>query len=363
MPENNLFKSPPVLHEGISYEEWKRDLEIWQLLKCATAEEEGPLIYRTLSGQAKASVNDLTPAQIGANDGLQQIITRLEKLYLSDANQRIFKILDKFEKFKRPNSMSISNFILQFENLHNSVKAHKCTYPDGVLAYRLLKSANLSPHHEEMCKATVETGKWSYQTVVDQLKKIFNEVPAIENTPAVKLESTFHATSQSSCPTCNCTEKDSREYEDYYLEEPDCRIPEVEGKPDISLNPDCPSCPTHDQHDVYYTPFNKSNRYRNQNKPNFNKPFQRRPNFQPNSFRPPSGYQNITSRSQFDDSRSPTPSEFKSLKSQYNNDPCVTNPKDTKGNYTICRRCRSIYHWVTDCPHVPEGSNTYFTAT
>ena len=73
--------------------------------------------------------------------------------------------------------MTMSNFILQFENLHNKVKAHKCTYPDGVLAYRLMKAANLSTKDEQLCRATVETGKWSYETVVDQLKKIFSEVP------------------------------------------------------------------------------------------------------------------------------------------------------------------------------------------
>ena len=195
-PGNRVFfKSPPTLREGESYEEWKRDLEIWQLLKCATKEEEGPLIYRTLTGRAKAAVKDLTPAQIGAADGLKSIITRLEKLYLSDANQRIFVALDKFEKFKRPNSMSISDFILAFENLHSAVKNHQCTYPDGVLAYRLLVSANLTPEHERLCRATVETGKWTYENVVNQLKKILNEMPPTSNTPAIKLENTFHATS------------------------------------------------------------------------------------------------------------------------------------------------------------------------
>ena len=40
-----------------------------------------------------------------------------------------------------------------------------------------------------------------------------------------------------------------------------------------------------------------------------------------------------------------------SLKAKYNPDANVPNPKDNKGNFTICRRCRSIYHWISDCPH------------
>ena len=39
------------------------------------------------------------------------------------------------------------------------------------------------------------------------------------------------------------------------------------------------------------------------------------------------------------------------MKASYNPDPNALNPKDSKGNYTICRRCRSIYHWISECPH------------
>ena len=144
------MKAPPVYQEGKSYEEFKRDLDIWLLLKVASAEEQGPLVYRTLTGRAKAACNDLTVTQIGSNEGLNLILKRLDKLYLGDENQRIFLALDLFEKFKRPPSMSISNFIIEFENHHNKVKAHKCTYPDGVLAYRLIKAAQLSHDHEQL---------------------------------------------------------------------------------------------------------------------------------------------------------------------------------------------------------------------
>ena len=52
------------------------------------------------------------------------------------------------------------------------------------------------------------------------------------------------------------------------------------------------------------------------------------------------------------------------MKEQYSSDPSTTNPKDKKGNHTICRRCRSIYHWIVDCPHNSTEDNSkdsYFT--
>ena len=355
------MKSPPVYIEGNSYEEWKRDIEMWKLLKAATDTEEGPLVYRTLYGRGKSAVSDLTPAQVGSATGLQLIIERLDKIYLPEANQRIFSALDMFEKFKRPASMSMTNFILQFENLHNRVKTHKVSYPDGVLAYRLLVAANLSAEREALCRATVETGKWTYQAVLDQLNKIFSSTHSENNNSSIKVESTFHATSNQ--PYHN--EHENYYYEDTYQDE---NSQELENPPDYDpylpnnnshLDPSYQTYP--ENHDVYFTPstqkYNNS-RFRNPSYPNqYNsrRPFLRRP--PPRSFpnqRPPYS-------PNFTNSRAPTSAEFKSLKSQYSTDPCTANPKDAKGNYTICRRCRSIYHWISDCPHIPDSQNTLLT--
>ena len=356
-----LFKYPPILQEGNSYEEWKRDFQIWQLLKLATKTDEGPLVYRTLTGRSKSAVSDLTPAQIGSNNGLDLIIERLDKLHLNDKNQRIFVALDTFEKFKRPSNMSMSNFIVAFENLHNSVKMHQCTYPDGVLAYRLLKSANLSPEQSALCKATVETDNWTYDSVVNQLRKIFSELPLITNSPlAIKTENTFQATSENVCHHCNPEKGIPNELNDEYFNEnyyDEGQTKFSEPSYQDMTHPENSYTPT-ENHDIYYAPFNnrQNPKFRAQNRFNNFRQYSKRPGFQT-----PAGHSRVpTSRSQFEDTRPPTAPELKSLKSQYSTDPCATNPKDTRGNYTICRRCRSIYHWVADCPHLPEGSGTYF---
>ena len=72
------MKAPPIYKEGNSYTEYVRDLEIWLLLKVATAEEQGVLVFRTLTGKAKAACHDLTVAQIGSDQGLQLIRERLD---------------------------------------------------------------------------------------------------------------------------------------------------------------------------------------------------------------------------------------------------------------------------------------------
>ena len=344
------MKTPPILREGESYEEYKRDIQIWQLLKVASDVEEGPLVHRTLNDRGKAATAKLTVEQIGAKNGLKLILDELDKVYLIEENQRIFTCLDEFEKFKRSGNMTMSNFILAFESLHNKVQKHKCTYPDGVLAYRLIKAANMSAEHERLCRATVETGKWSYKAVVDQIKKVFSELPmSSQSTPAVKIENTLLAVDQSPTHADPYDYEDTGEYDN----------PELT---DQHYN-EAISHPSNDSHDIYYSPSANMNRSQSRFRSSYRGggfgasryPNQRRPNFIP-----PQGYQRLQNSRFQTGSRPPTGVEYKSLKASYNPDPTVPNPKDNKGNHTICRRCRSIYHWIADCPHVPteERSNT-----
>ena len=71
-------------------------------MKVCTAKEEGPVVFRTLTGTAKTAVLDLTVDEIGSETGLDKILAKLDIVYLADKNQRIFSALDVFEKYRRP---------------------------------------------------------------------------------------------------------------------------------------------------------------------------------------------------------------------------------------------------------------------
>ena len=118
----NSMRAPPSLTEGKSYEFWKKEIKIWQLLKVATAKEEGPLIFtNSLTERDKKVISELTVDEIGSDQGLKKILDKLDKLYLADKNQRTFAALDQFEKYKRPSNTTMSDFILEFTKLHNKV--------------------------------------------------------------------------------------------------------------------------------------------------------------------------------------------------------------------------------------------------
>ena len=73
----------------------------------------------------------------------------------------------------------MKDYLVKFEHLYTKIKDHKMELPDGVLAYRILNSANLSNEQMTLCRATMTD--LTYAEMVKQLKRLF--AAAITSTP------------------------------------------------------------------------------------------------------------------------------------------------------------------------------------
>ena len=69
--------------------------------------------------------------------------------------------------------MSISDYLNESERLLNKTKQYGATMSTDVLAYCLLKSADLSETHEQLARATIKELKYDEKQL--QLKKIFGD--------------------------------------------------------------------------------------------------------------------------------------------------------------------------------------------
>ena len=329
---------PPSFKEGNNYEAYKKEIEIWQLMKPCSAEEQGPLLFRTLTGRAKVAALELSVKEVGSAKGLELILKKLDKLYLADKNKRICSVLEQFESFRRSPNMTMAMFVLDFERLHNELEKFQIVYPDGVLAYRIMKAANMSRGHEELLRATVATGEWSYDAVKEQLSKIFNDVVAIKplteasnSAPEmpIKIEETFFSDSnfeESQSVNANYDE-DVIQYENFT-------------NADSENEYNYPKYDTSSEtHDIYYGP-SKGNTPWKWNTQNY-----RRSNqgiWRPRSYQSPPNqrtYQRVQDNGNYQ-------------KFSQKPNPFTQNPKDYRGFPTVCRKCRSIYHYWENCPHV-----------
>ena len=169
------YKAPPALSKCSSYDLWFKKIEIWKHFTDVPEAKQASAIFLTLEGKAREAVLELDVAILASDNGVKHLTDRLDKLYSKDKAQLAYEAYDSFERFKREDAMSMTDFINEFERLHNKAKAYDCQVSDTVLAYRVLKSANLSREHEQLARATI--GELSYSNMTTQLKKIFGDSP------------------------------------------------------------------------------------------------------------------------------------------------------------------------------------------
>ena len=82
--------------------------------------------------------------------------------------QTAYLAYQTFKNFKQPSQMLMKDYLVKFEQLYTKIKDHQMILPDGVLAYRVLNSANLTTDQMTLCRATMTELK--YRERVKQLR-------------------------------------------------------------------------------------------------------------------------------------------------------------------------------------------------
>ena len=189
---SSVNKSPPQLSKSKSYDDWIKLLKIWKNFTTLEASKQGPAIVLSLEGEAQDAILELEPSVISGDDGVNKIIERLDKIYKKDILTQKYNALESFETYRRKPYRR--DFLTEFDKRYHKTKSHGTTMSSDLLAYRLLKSANLTTRDEQLIKATVT--ELSYEVVKSKLMKIFSdtsEVPTAElDNLTVKQEPTFH---------------------------------------------------------------------------------------------------------------------------------------------------------------------------
>ena len=185
------IKAPPPMRDDLPYSDWKHEVQVWKSFVNYEKKKLGPCVFLSLSGSARAAGHEITLEDLSKEDGFETLLAKLDTLYLKDENNSAFEAYEAFEKYQRPGDMDMTAYMIAFERLYQKAKNFSFVLPDGVLAYRLLKSANLSSEHEQLARATLPS--LTYDNMKNQLKKIFNNnstsVPV-----SVKIEPTYNTT-------------------------------------------------------------------------------------------------------------------------------------------------------------------------
>ena len=189
MATAKLF-DPPKLSSIDDFEDWLHETEIWQCLTDLDKKKQGPAIYLSLDENITVVV--IQVKDLNSDDGVNILLCKLKSLFAKDINQAAFIAYDKSEMFKRPANMNIVDFINEFERLYNNIKKYDMELPTGVLAYRLLKSVDISEDKQQLARATMSS--FTYDDMKKQPKAIYGNLSTNEikgSTTKIKVEPTY----------------------------------------------------------------------------------------------------------------------------------------------------------------------------
>ena len=84
---------------------------------------QSPAIFLSLSGQAHEAVLELELDKLNDDNGVKNLLEKLDdKLYLKDDTHSAYEAYERFETFLRAPSMTVSDYIIEFEHLYNKAK-------------------------------------------------------------------------------------------------------------------------------------------------------------------------------------------------------------------------------------------------
>ena len=180
MATRSNYKSPPVMKDGLSYEDWKSDVEIWSDVTDLDAKKQGGAVFLTLEGKAQATVRaGVTREELKSDTGLEKILGCLDGLYKEDATRSAFSAYEHFTEFRRGPDMSIEDYTIEFNIRYSRIKSLKMELPEGVLAYYLLKCANLTEEQQNICRATCD--KLTFEEMKEKIERVTTGVKKFRN--------------------------------------------------------------------------------------------------------------------------------------------------------------------------------------
>ena len=163
--------APPVFHaeEDDDYVAWKNDIEVWRMLTDMKAEKLGAAVYLALKGRAREVVRNLKPAELGAEGGFEKVIEALDAVYLKDETTQAYCAFKEFYEFRRSAGQNFAEFIVEYDQRYHKLKKYGMELPEGVQAFFLLKTANLTADSEKLARATA---RLEYKDMREKLARI-----------------------------------------------------------------------------------------------------------------------------------------------------------------------------------------------
>ena len=117
---------------------------MWKIVCSIPSKEQGIIVLlKSIADNKKGgkTVSTLTVNDLDREAGLDILIEKLDNAFKDEIAEDTYSVHLKFTNLKKQPSMSMNDYILEFENLNHDMSIHSMGLPDIVLAFKILEGA------------------------------------------------------------------------------------------------------------------------------------------------------------------------------------------------------------------------------
>ena len=196
------MKLPPEPSTSTSYAIWRKEINIWKQLTDTPKANQGLALQFACRTNKKiyGAILEIDEEKVKGDTGIDEVLKVLDQLHNLDEKETAVECYQAFESLKRKQNHTVSEFIHEFETALKKTQKKGNVLSDDLLAFKLMKAANLTQTDETILKASTE--EFTYEEVKKTLKRCFGSCSY--STTEIKTEAVF----QSAVQDCECTKKE-----------------------------------------------------------------------------------------------------------------------------------------------------------
>ena len=194
------------------YKRYKEDVETWCIISGVPVKEQALFLAYELPEDDPSDIKNKVFLELGRSElhddnGVKNYLQYMDGLFEIDDLSEHYDDYVKFETFKRDKSVSVANFVNEFETLHNIVKKRDMDYSKIILGFKLLDAACISAADRKFVLSGVNFKEKAtfYEQVKSSLRKYISSGCAYsgegsstsfqQDQPAIKVEPVLHTSS------------------------------------------------------------------------------------------------------------------------------------------------------------------------
>lgn len=165
------YRVPPTFDEGKPYESWKNEVAIWTRVTELEKKKQALAVALALSGRARETAMEIPVDDLNKDTGMNTLLLKLDDLFLKEEKDQTYEAYTSFDRIMKDSGVSMTDYIIDFEQRYSRMRKYKMELPDAVLAFKLLDTACLEVKDRQL--ALTACTDLTFASMKSALKRIF----------------------------------------------------------------------------------------------------------------------------------------------------------------------------------------------